>query len=406
MIQQHIQENSEKYRSYRRFLRGISANSTKELYAKFMKNFMDFHKLNNYDDTAKLETKQIDEYIEDYIDLLDSRGVKGVTIRTNMAGIERFFIMNDCIWHQSRIRKSIKRDTEVKGGKIPITTEEIQLMLKCTKSLRTIAIVHFLASTGVRPGALIDPVLRMKHLVKLENNCDGSRVYDESIEGYWSFLTPEASKALDDYTQWRKTKHEKITDDTPLFGIIDKKNAKNEHLTEKNLRYIIGLLISNSGIIRTKVNNKRYDKAIVYMFRKRFNGKLKMENSVNSNIAEKLMAHKKGLDGVYLEPTREECFTEFQKAILQLTVDPKERQDLEIVQIQKEKSELKRQVQKSQSLETRVEQLEAEKEGILRRSNMETIPLENIDDVKLKAAITQIMKENPELVNSTKDNED
>lgn len=362
MIQQYITDNSAKYRSYRRFLRGISTNSTKELYAKFMRNFMDFHKLENYDDAAKLTTKQIDEYIEDYIDLLDSRGVKGVTVRTNMAGIERFFEMNDCIWHKTRIRKSIKRDTDLKGGKIPITTEEIQKMLKCTKSLRTKAIIHFLSSTGIRPGALIDPVLCMKHLDKIDNDCYCIKVYDESIEGYWVFLTPESTNALDDYIQWRKSKNENVTDESPIFAIIDKRSAKNEHLTEKNLRYIIGLLISMSGIKRTKVNNHRYDKAIVYMFRKRFNGKLKMENSVNSNIAEKLMAHKKGLDGVYLEPTKEECFREFKKAIQSLTVDPTERQKIEIEIKQQKIDELESKTATIDEQEERIKQLEQTQE--------------------------------------------
>ena len=129
-------------------------------------------------------------------------------------------------------------------------------------------------------------------------------------------------------------------DDTPIFGIIDKRNAKSDHLTDKTLRYTLNLLIAQSGIKRKKVNSKRYDKAIVYMFRKRFNGKLKMENSVNSNIAEKLMAHKKGLDGVYLEPTRDECYREFVKAIHELTIDPTERQKIEISQKEKENSEL------------------------------------------------------------------
>jgi len=220
-----------------------------------------------------------------------------------------------------------------------VTTDELIRMLKCTKSLRTIAVVHFLASTGIRPGALVDPILCIKHLVRL-GDCYAVKAYDESIEGYWVFLTPEATKALDDYIEWRKSRNEKISDDTPIFGIIDKRNAKGEHLTEKNLRYIIGLLISMAGIKRTKVNKQRYDKAIVYMFRKRFNGKLKMENSVNSNIAEKLMAHKKGLDGVYLEPTREECFTEFKKAIGELTIDPTERQKIEIARKQERITEL------------------------------------------------------------------
>jgi len=329
-IKEHIRKNSEKFRSYRRFLRGISSEATKETYAKFMKNFMEFCKLDDYDKAALLSVKEIDEHIEDYIDCLDSRGNKGRTIRTNMAGIERFFLMNDCIWHKDRNRKSIKRDTGAIGGKIPITTDELIKMLKCTKSLRTIAIVHFLASTGIRPGALIDPILCIKHLVRLDD-CYAVKVYDESIEGYWVFLTPEAAQALDDYIHWRKTSRgEVMTDDSPVFGIIDKRNAKGTHLTEKNLRYILNLLISMGGIKRTKVSKHRYDKAIVYMFRKRFNGKLKMNNAVNSNIAEKLMAHKKGLDGVYLEPTRDECFAEFKKAILELTVNPTERQKIKI----------------------------------------------------------------------------
>jgi integrase/recombinase XerD len=53
---------------------------------------------------------------------------------------------------------------------------------------------------------------------------------------------------------------------------------------------------------------------------------LKLNNDVNSNIAEKLMAHKRGLDGTYLQPTREQCFAEFVKAIPDLTIDQTERQ--------------------------------------------------------------------------------
>ncbi len=52
------------------------------------------------------------------------------------------------------------------------------------------------------------------------------------------------------------------------------------------------------------------------------------------------MAHKRGLDGTYLQPTREECFTEFLKAVPGLTVDPTEKQKLEIHTLEKEKSEL------------------------------------------------------------------
>jgi len=99
------------------------------VYAKSLKNFMEFNKLENYDDVAISPTKTIDDYFEDYIDFMLSGGVKGSTIRTNLAGIERFFLMNDCIWHKVRIRHSIKKDSELIGGKIPITTKELQRML-------------------------------------------------------------------------------------------------------------------------------------------------------------------------------------------------------------------------------------------------------------------------------------
>ena len=76
------------------------------------------------------------------------------------------------------------------------------------------------------------------------------------------------------------------------------------------------------------------------MFRKRFNTTLKLNNEVNSNIAEKLMAHKRGLDGTYLQPTMEECFAEFVKAIPELTIDPANRQQIEIAKQKKEITEL------------------------------------------------------------------
>ena len=47
------------------------------------------------------------------------------------------------------------------------------------------------------------------------------------------------------------------------------------------------------------------------------------------------MAHKKGLDGVYLEPTMEECFAEFEKAIPELTVDGEARKQILLEQKEK-----------------------------------------------------------------------
>lgn len=349
-VLEYAQEESKKSRSFRNFVRGISRDTTKTAYVKFMKAFMDFHNVTDYDVMAKMETRKIDEMFEDYIDDFESRDVKGITIKTNLAGIERFFIMNDCIWHKERIRKSIRRDDAMPGGRVPITTPEVKRMLECTKSLRIKALVHFLSSTGIRPAGMTDPVLKLKHLVdmpkpgndSIKRWCYGIKVYDESKEGYWAFLTPEASKALDDYFSWREIRGERLTQESPIFANIENnRHTKFGHITDKNARFIMEGLIKASALQRKKVGKRRYDKSIMYMFRKRFNGILKINNEVNSNIAEKLMAHKKGLDGTYLQPTLQECYAEFVKAVSELTVDSTERQQILLNKKQDEINELK-----------------------------------------------------------------
>ena len=74
------------------------------------------------------------------------------------------------------------------------------------------------------------------------------------------------------------------------------------------------------------------------MFRKRFNTKLKLNNEVNSNVAELVMAHKlPGAQGNYTKPTMEECYIEVKKAIPELTIDPSLRKQAIIEQKEKEK---------------------------------------------------------------------
>ena len=94
------------------------------------------------------------------------------------------------------------------------------------------------------------------------------------------------------------------------------------------------------------------------MFRKRFNTILKLNNDVNSNIAEKLMAHKKGLDGTYLQPTMEECYNEFVKAIPELTIDDSARKQFEIDDVNREKSELQKKVDQINQMQNDMKEMQ------------------------------------------------
>jgi len=138
---------------------------------------------------------------------------------------------------------------------------------------------------------------------------------------------------------WRKFNKEELTKESVLFKNYDNPNKKKDYLTADSVRQTLTNLMKLAGIERKKTRN-RYDKAIVYGFRKRFNGILKMNNEINSNIAEKLMAHKKGLDGNYLKPTREQCFEEFRKAIPELTISSEARDKAIIAKLERKNSKI------------------------------------------------------------------
>lgn len=338
---------SSKSKSYYKFYNGMGTKEfTIYTYAYNMNRFMNYlvekKKLNNneeYDELTNWDTDKITDALQDYVFSLNKK-IRGTSISSMLAASELFFEMNRKIWYRKLVRKSIKKDDLIQGGKTPATDMDVLNIINTTTHPRELAILHFLFSTGIRPMAVADPVLRIKHLVDMSNDCKAIRVYDESKDGYWAFLTPEASKSLETYIQWRKFNHEIITPESPVFTSFSK-HAKGNHLKDSMVRYIVSKTIKKAGIVRTKTGN-RYDKAIIYMFRKRFNGKLKMNNTINSNIAEKLMAHNRGLDGTYLQPTREECFAEFIKAIPSLTVDPTERQNLKILEQEQKISELEK----------------------------------------------------------------
>jgi len=310
---------------------------------------MRFHRLKDYDYVAGLDKDPLQELLEDWVIAQKTAGLKRNTVVGRLNGMELFLEMNKRDWHRKIVRKLLPADDQPVGGDVPFTTEELYQMKLACKKPRDHAILEFLGSTGGRPGSIEDPVLRIRHLVDMPHPihvhtipkwCYAIKVYDESKEGYWVFLIPEARKALDSYFASRRRNGEELTSESPIFlNYENEPHTKNQHMSVYSVRRALERLIKAARIERTKVG-ARYDKAIVYGFRKRFNGMLKMNNSINSNIAEKLMAHRNGLDGHYLKPTREECYTEFVKAIPDLTIDPTEKQKIKIEDLEKQNSKL------------------------------------------------------------------
>lgn len=326
------------------------------MYKFHLDKFLKFTKIKDYDALAQLDTDTIQMLLENFVIYLKGKNLKAKSIRNYLNGIELFFDVNKKTYYKRVLRKMLPEDSK-EGNDRPYTTEDVQKMLGATNSKRMKALIHYFASTGARPNVISDPVLRLRHLYPMPFGSKAVFLHEGSKSEYWAFLTPEAVKALDEYFAERQ-EQEYLTSDSPVFANkVRVRNQKVSALTHNNLNSMMFRVLKKTGIERIKVGN-RFDKALYYGLRKRFNGILKMNNDVNSNIAEKLMAHKKGLDGVYLKPTREECFTEFSKAIADLTIDNSERERLRRIEAEKKVSELAEKNNELESVKKRLDEIE------------------------------------------------
>jgi len=351
VILKALDEDKKTSKAYYKFMQSIKTTSTLKAYNYALDKFMILSKLKSYDKAIKLKTNTVQDLLESYVISLKNRSYQ--TVNLYVSGVELFFEMNKVLFHKRILRKLFPGNDKEPGGKLPYTTEEIERMLSVTTKLRTKAIIHYLASTGSRPAGIDDPVLRLKHIVDMPHGCKSVYIYEGSKQGYWAFLTPEASRSLDSYFRKRKINGETLIDESPVFSNMDNGRTLKDYLSKFSARQMIIDTVIRAGIERIKTGN-RFDKAIIYGFRKRFNTILKINNDVNSNIAEKLMAHKRGLDGTYLQPTKEECFAEFIKAIPELTISSSERQKHKIETLEIEKTELEQQKHETEKLEDKV----------------------------------------------------
>ena len=318
-----------------------------------LRKFLKFCNLKKFEDLLELKPAKINTLIEDWLmDLKENYSPN--SIPTMYYGIELFFSMNDVTLNSKKLRRMFPQKVKRTGDK-PYTTDDIQKMLSVSRYKRDKAFIYFLVSTGARIGVIED--LKLKNIEEMPNGSKSVLMYENSEEEYYGFLTPEASKAMNEYIEERKADGEKLTPESPVFRTTWSKGIiKPTPLTVTGSKNIIYRALHHARIKRNKVGNS-YDIQLDMGFRKRFNTILKLNNEVNYNIAEKLMGHKRGLDGAYFKPTRDQCFYEFSKAISELTISPEERQKLEIKQQEKKISEFEKSKEDIMDLKTNVEYL-------------------------------------------------
>jgi len=308
-------------RSFLLFTNGLKSKETVRQYIFYVEKFMKFYTIKDYDSLSKIPPKKLQIMVEDYVMDLKKR-VSPNTVPTPMYAIQAFFESNDVELKWKKIKRLYPAKVKLSGER-GWKTEEIQKMLQFTTNLRTKSLIHFLASTGVRIGGI--PDLQLRHIKEMPNDCKSVLIYEDSTEEYTTFLTPEASKVLDDYFSKRKSDGEKLEPTSPVFRTSYQLGIQtHKPTTKKSTENSVGRSARNAQL-RNNKKNGRYEVQLEHGFRKRFNTILKLNRKINPNLVEKLMGHKRGLDNVYLKPTIEELFEEFTLGIGDLSIDNTER---------------------------------------------------------------------------------
>jgi len=341
-------------RSLLLFEQSIKSENTRKLYRHNLEKFLEFSKIKDLDSMLKVQSDRLQVMLEDYLFLLKKK-LSPNTIPVTFAAIEHFFIINDVNCNFKKLHKMYPAKIKKTGNK-DWSTLEIQKMLRTAVKKRTRALILFLSSTGCRVGIVEE--LKLKHLTEMPSKCKSILFYEGSTEEYIGFLTPEASIALNEYLEERKLDGENINPESPVFREGYKlAMLPAKHISKQMTQSLVSKCIKKAGIKRIK-SGRRFDVQQSHGFRKHFNKVLKLNNNVNSNIAEKLMGHKNGLDGVYLNPTKEECFKEFQKAIIDLTIEDTQRLATRNSKLEEENLVLEKKSERIEELERRLRRLE------------------------------------------------
>jgi len=363
------------------FENSIKSEATKHVYLFYLKKFVQFYKLKSIESILDIPDNQLQVMLEDYLFDLKKK-VSPNSLNTPFAALELFCIINDKIGiNFKKIRKMFPARLKV-GGKKAWPTEDIQHMLEATKEIRTKALIHFVASTGCRIGAIKD--LKISNIMDMPHGCMAAQIYEGYNEEYWTFLTPEASDHLKNYLKKREDDGEHLDKNHPLFREkYTIGSAKPKFLKNISVKAFLRRAIDNSIIQREK-NGIRYDVMTNHGFRKRFNTILKLNKDISPAVTEKLLGHKINLDGVYFTPTREDLFNEFVKAVEDLTIDNSARLLARTQKLETEKSELEKREREIDDLKENMDKIIEEKIGEYNQKFMKN--LEKMYDEQILAS--------------------
>jgi hypothetical protein len=316
---------------------------------------------NHFVDLAKKDSELVKNIIAAYVKedkkLVETGELSTNTVSNHIKPIKTLLDANGIPILWKSIHKLYPR--EKKTDDRAYTREEIQKMIDVATDITDKVILLVFSSSGCRLGSW--DYFTWNDVVFFKNN-DGSYkgaallVYHGDPESYYTFITPEACRALENYREvWKSQtgKYPKPTD--PLLKAT--KHARISRLKSLGVRRRVGRLARKVGMRSSlPVGTRRYEVALDHGFRKYFNTMMRRAK-VDYLDKEDMMGHTTGLEKHYERYNEAdfERFSEYQKAIPFLTVSDTERLKLQNQQLENEKSELEKRIDEITQLKRDIE---------------------------------------------------
>ena len=150
------------------FLESIKSEASKKVYLFHVNNFMKYYKLKDFDSIIALGKSELQKMVETYVIHL-KKEISPNSMKGYLTPIRTFLEINDIDLNWRKIKRLYPLKIKVSGASA-YTTEEVRRMLECTNQPRNKAIIHFIASSGVRVGAI--PELKLSHIRDMPLDCN------------------------------------------------------------------------------------------------------------------------------------------------------------------------------------------------------------------------------------------
>jgi integrase len=239
--------------------------------------------------------------------------------------------MNSLTLHWKRLKKFKAKHYSVVEDK-PYSLDQIKVLVDAAP-LRDKCMILTMCSAGLRRGAL--QYLRIRDLEK--NTKYGLYklfVYKKEQEQYISYCTPECTRYIDQYLDWRQRMGEQLKPNSPLFRVeFDTVTEINrpKAISPNTIAFMIQKLLHKTGVrAPSEDHTLRSELMQTHGFRKFFKTTC-INAGVHPLYSEYLMGHRTGLTKSYFKPTDQELLEGNDKAlgyvaaINDLTIDDKHR---------------------------------------------------------------------------------